>query len=195
MKFNSVVESGASQGDNGFKVKASYDVEISDELLADLAKSNSIATAIIPIRWVVNDTETTEDGYAEVSAGYDYELNKPYAIGEVWDFKKAEPGTYRVKAYLPETVEFDVKFCVYQYNPEEDYYTDLIGCYDSYEAANNEASTRDAIVSTDAENATAHGEVEIDMGVITIGGRKAPPPEKKEPIWYPGKFLKKIIGG
>jgi len=194
LKYDRVKEAGPTWAENGFKIEALYTVEMPEQLAKDLSKTEEPAHITVPVRWIVNDEEITGEGYIKVSSTFDSELGKYIPMAEFDAYLFKSPGTYTVKAYIPETVEADIKFCVYAYSPEDDYYTVLVGCYPTYEEAEEVAKGQDTIIEPESENVTHSGEIEVDLGTVTIGGRKTPPPRKREPIWRPGKLLRLIFG-
>ena len=188
MKFESVEEAGVSTSGKGVSISVYYEVQASNEVIEDIKKCESVPTASVGITYNINGTEEEDKGYVDVKGSY----------AELFDYKELPEGTYNIKVYVPETIEGDVEFCVYAYSPETGGYTEEIGCYSTYSEAEEEAKKHDAVVAGELVNVVTSGSKEIDMGKVTIGPVEKkptpPPPKKKEPIWYPGKFLKKFLG-
>jgi len=188
LKFLRVTRSGVSPGGNGVSIKAEYSVEAPEELLSDIRECaeryGEYCIVAAPMTWIIDNEPRSDKGYIDVTG-------MPYA--EFSGFQELAPGVYKVSAQIPESVECDVVFCVYAYSPETDYYTELIGCYGTYKEAESAAEGADVTIRPESRNETYSGEVQVDLGTVSIGAKKTPGRPAEIP-WYPGKFLRRIIG-
>ena len=195
LEYSDIIYKGTTVGQNGVEIKAKYTANVSEQLIADIGKIPQGVIIPVTVTWNIDGETEEREAYITLTGGYEEYTGQSYldAVLEATYF--LAPGTYQVKASIPQHVESDIVFCVYQYNPETDGYTDEVGCYSTYQEAQQAANQCDCIVSARTENVVTSGSVDIDLGTVTIAGKKTPTKPPKEPIWYPGKFLKKLIGG